>query len=278
MPHVEDRIITSDGLSLFRQSWLPEKAVRADVVVVHGFAEHSGRYAWMAEQLNRHGAAVHMIDLRGHGRSDGPRCFVRRWNDYLSDVDVLVDAVRRNESGRPLILMGHSMGGLIATCWCIARQPQLDGLVLSAPELRLRADLHPWLRRVAGVAGWLTPWLRVVRMGFGNISRDPEVVARVRADPLVFHGRFPARTAAEMARAMRLAEAGRESIRPPLLVLHGTADRVCDPAGSRDLCRHAQSPTKTLHLYEGLYHEVLSEPERGQVMTDILNWLEKNCL
>jgi alpha-beta hydrolase superfamily lysophospholipase len=275
MPHGETHFNSHDGLQLYEQHWLPGQAVRAVVVVVHGFTEHSGRYARVAEELNEQGYAVYAMDLRGHGRSEGRRCYAGRFEDYLRDLDLLVENVRLREPDRPLILFGHCLGGLIASRWCITRQPAIQGLALSAPALRLRADLYPWLRPFAIFVGQMFPRLRVVRMGFRNISRDPAVVEAVRADPLVFHDRFPVRTISEILRAMRLTAAAFDQIRLPVVVLHGTADRVCAPEGSRELCRRAGSRLRTLHLYEGLYHEVLNEPERAEVMADLLDWLER---
>ena len=276
--HDEGRLTARDGLGLYEQWWLPETDARAVVILVHGLAEHSGRYATTAEDLCRHGYAVYAADLRGHGRSDGRRCFVRSLDQCLDDLDVLVDDVRRRRPDKPLFLMGHSLGGLIAVRWCMTRDPDLRGLVLSAPALRLPDDLFPILRHVAGWVGRLFPRLGVVRMGGANISRDPAVVERFRADPLVFHGRFPAGTGAAVFRAIRQAAGRLDAIRLPLLVLHGTADRVCSAAGSRELCRAAASQDKLLHLYEGLYHELLSEPERDAVLADLTAWLDKRSV
>ena len=116
-----------------------------------------------------------------------------------------------------------------------------------------------------------------VRLDFGGISRDPQRVAQFQADPLVFHGRFPLRTVAEILRVTRFASEQRAAVRLPLLVLHGAADRLCDPAASRDLCTHAAAGDKTLCLYEGLYHDVLREPEAEQVLADLIAWLDRRC-
>jgi alpha-beta hydrolase superfamily lysophospholipase len=271
--HDEDRLIARDGLSLYEQWWLPETDPRAAVILVHGIMEHSGRHAATAEDLCRQCYAVYAADLRGHGRSGGPRCFVRTLDRYLDDLDVLADDVRRRQPGKPLFLFGHSLGGLIAVQWCVTRDPDLRGLVLSAPAIRLQADLFPILRHLAALGAMLFPHLGTVRLGGGNISRDPAVVARFRADPLVFHGRLPVGTAAAVLRGIRQAGRRLDAIRLPLMVLHGTADHVCSPSGSRDLCRLAASEDKVLHLYEGFYHEVLSEPERNAVVADMVAWL-----
>jgi alpha-beta hydrolase superfamily lysophospholipase len=169
------------------------------------------------------------------------------------------------------------MGGLIAVLWCITRQPSLRGLVLSGPALALKNELFPWIRRLAKVGSMLFPRLRLVRMGCRRISRDEAVVRQFREDPLVFHGRFPVRTGAEILRAGEAAWQRFKEVRVPLLILHGTADRVAAAAASQALYEQAESDDKQLRLYEGLYHEVLNEPEREQVLADLIAWMEERA-
>jgi len=133
------------------------------------------------------------------------------------------------------------------------------------------------LRRLAGIFGRLFPRLRVVRLGTGMLSRDPAVVEDFRNDPLVYHGRLPCRTGAEILRAARRLRHDAEPIHAPLLVLHGTADDLTDPAGSRELCDRAASPDKTLKLYPGLYHDLVHEPEKEEVMADVVAWMEERA-
>ena len=269
-----DYLVSRDGLRLCRRRWLPEGEAAAIFLLVHGFYEHSGRHAPLAEELWRRGFAVEAIDLRGHGGSAGDRCFVRRFDEYLDDLDVLVESVQSGTAETPRFLFGHSMGGLVAALWTITRQPVLRGLIMSGALLALPEEFYPVLRHVVGPVGRWLPKLRVGRPDFHNLSRDPAVVRQFLSDPLVFHGRFPARTGAEILRAIRMAHDQFALVRPPLLVLHGTADRLCGVAGSRALYARADSRDKTLRLYEGLYHEVLREPERATVLADLLGWLE----
>jgi alpha-beta hydrolase superfamily lysophospholipase len=277
MSHHEERFTTPDGLSLYGQRWLPELPAGTVVAVVHGFVEHSGRYARLAEHLNRQGYAVYAMDLRGHGRSEGPRCFVRRFDQYLEDLDLFLDRVAAAEPDKPLFLFGHSMGGLIVAQWAIsrpARQAAARGLVLSGPALRVGRRLFPLLRHLAWIASLLAPRMPVVRLGWRRISRDPAVVEDFRRDPLVFHGRFPVRTGAEILAAMRSVGRRMERLESPLLILHGTGDCICDVEGSLQLDRRAGSTDKTLRLYNGLYHDLFHEPERAEVLADLLAWLD----
>lgn len=274
---VENAFLAADGTMLFERRWLPAGTFRGEILIVHGFLEHGGRYARTAEALAGRGFAVTATDLRGHGRSGGPRCWVRSFDDYLVDLDVVFVRVRNRTGGKPLFLFGHSLGGLIAILWCQERQPVLSGLLLSGPALEVPRQLFPWMRRAAKVGSVLFPRLRLVRMGCRNISRDEAVVRQFRADPLVFHGRFPVRTGAEILRAGEVARRRLGEVRVPLLILHGTADRAAAVEGSRALYEQAESKDKQLRLYDGLYHEVLNEPEREQVLGDMAEWIEERA-
>jgi alpha-beta hydrolase superfamily lysophospholipase len=278
MTHHFDRFPARDGLELYWQCWLPDEPTRGVVVVVHGINEHGGRYARLAEDLTPRGYAVYALDLRGHGRSQGDRTMVRVFDDYLDDVEVMLERVALRQPGQPLFLFGHSMGGAIAAWLAITRAPKIRGLILSAPAVLIAGGVFPVLRRLAALASRLWPSLRLTRMGCRFISRDPAVVEAFRNDPLVFHGRFPIRTGAEILRIAKCIQAEAHRITLPLLVLHGTGDFVTDPRGSRLLVHRAASTSKTLRLYAGFYHEVLSEPERDQVVADLVAWLNRLAL
>jgi len=274
MRHDEGHFEGHDGLKLYRQCWTPEEEPAGAAIVVHGFTEHSGRYAELAEALVGHGYAVHAADLRGHGRSEGDRVWVGSFDEFPADLELFVESVRRDRPGSPLFLFGHSMGAAIVARFVQTRRPDVNAVALSAPPVRVGRHVFPILQRMGSVLGRWLPRLRVVRLGSGWISRDPDVVADFRADPLVFHDRFPARIGSEILRAgpRILAEAG--AIRSPLLILQGTADRIVDPAGSRQLLDAAASQQKTLKLYDGLYHDLLHEPERQQVTADLVEWFD----
>lgn len=277
MPHREERMPGHDGLDLFAQCWLPQGEPRAAVALLHGFTEHSGRYADVAGRLNRSRYAVYAMDLRGHGKSAGRPVAVDSFDQYVADIELFVESVRRRTSPRPLFLFGHSMGGTIVARLVVTRQPDVRGMVLSAPAVRVGSHLFPLLRRLAWLVSRVFPKLRLVGVGARFVSRDPKVVAQFRTDPLVFHGRFPVRTGAEILRAAQQVQDAAGRIRLPLLVLQGTGDRVVDPQGSRLLHDRAASADKTLRLYPGLYHDLLHEPEREQVQADLIAWLDDRC-
>jgi alpha-beta hydrolase superfamily lysophospholipase len=274
---IEETFAAGDGVPLLERRYIPAGEPRGEVIIVHGFIEHGGRYQPTAEALAARGFAVSVTDLRGHGRSGGARCWVRSFDDYLDDLDRCMNRPRNLAGDKPLFLFGHSLGGLIAVLWCVERQPQLRGLILSGPALELPDTLFPWIKRLAKVGSMLFPRVRLVRMGCRNISRDEAVVRQFRDDPLVFHGRFPVRTGAEIIRAGDIVRQRFREVRVPLLILHGTLDRVATVAASRALYEQAESIDKRLCIYDGLYHEVLNEPEREQVLGDMIEWIEERA-
>jgi alpha-beta hydrolase superfamily lysophospholipase len=275
MPYSQEFLTSDGGLKLFLQRWLPEGEVRTAVALVHGVNEHGGRYARLAGELNARQIAVLAVDLRGFGRSDGERGLVLKFDHFLDDVEQLLDRTAAEHPGKPLFLLGHSMGGEVAAWLAIARRPKIDGLILSAPALLVGGRVFPILRHLATFFSLVTPRLRFRRLGTRFMSRDPRVIADFKNDPLVYHDKFPVRTGAEILRVVKSIRRRMEAVEVPLLIMHGTRDVVTDPNGSRELHARASSTDKTLILYPGLYHEIFNEPEREQVVNDLIEWIEK---
>ncbi len=255
---------------------MPSGRPRAAVLLIHGLIEHSGRHADTALELVRHGFSVHAMDLRGHGRSAGPRCDVRSFEQYLLDLDVFFARASPQVGDRPLFVLGNSMGGLLVTLWAILRGPPISGLVLSGPLLALADGLFPRLRHWVAVTAAVAPGLRVARIPFDWLVREPQAVDRLRSDPLMFHGCFTVRVAAEILRAMKKVSEQATALSVPLLILHGGQDRICSPAGSRALYANAGCTDRVFHLYEGFYHEVFDEPRRDRVLADLTAWLDRH--
>lgn len=273
------RVRTADRLELACYRWpstAPSCAApRATVALVHGLAEHAGRYQAFAERLNAAGIEVVAIDLRGHGRSPGERAWAERFDRYLDDADALVASAARENT--PLFLMGHSMGGAIAALYAIeraaARHANLAGLILSSSALAPGRDVPQWMLAMSRFISRVWPRFPALKIDAALLSRDPAVVAANRADPLVHHGSVPARTGAEILDAMRRIAAGRAALRIPVLVYHGTADKLTEPDGSRDFGAHVGSPDRTLTLYEGNYHETMNDLERERVIGALIDWI-----
>ncbi len=278
MRRIEGGFETADGLRLFEQSWLPDGPPKAAIVIVHGYAEHSGRYAHVAELLVASGYAVHAFDLRGHGRSEGRRTFVRSLGQHVADVEGFVARVRQREPGVPVFLLGHSMGGTVVASFLVSGAHDVRGAVLSGAALKLKGGAARLLQHLLLLLGRLAPRLPLGRLKSEEISRDPSVVAAYDSDPLVYRGRMPAGTAAAVIRAVRRIAARMGQITVPLLLVHGASDALAEPEGSRELYERAASRDKTLKLYEGLYHEVLNEPEKEQVLADVAGWLDAHTV
>jgi alpha-beta hydrolase superfamily lysophospholipase len=288
----EESTVTSDGQALFARRWLPDSQPKAVVLIVHGYAEHSGRYDHVGAALVERGYAVEAFDLRGHGKSPGRRAFIRSFDEYLADLDALLADVERRHPGTPVFLLGHSMGGSIVALAVIrqshvaaasqdvvaeAFQPRLDGVtgvILSGPGIRARRSAPRIVVALFRLIGRFLPRLRLGKLAAGDVSRDPDVVACYDSDPLVYRGGMPAGTLVAMIDAGRETNDHLESFALPLLIVHGAEDALTDPEGSRLLVERASTIDKQLKIYPGLYHEVLNEPEREQVLDDILSWLD----
>jgi len=273
--HTTGTLEASDGLRLFEQSWQPANKPKAVIVIVHGYAEHSSRYFHVAEHLVKNGYAVNTCDLRRHGQSEGePRTFIRSFDEYLVDLKDLLALVKERYPGERIYLFGHSMGGTISTYFTITQQSDIDGLLLSGALLKIPDEYPSFLIQLIKTISILFPKLPLLKIDAADVSRDPEVVETYDTDPLVYRGGIPARTATEINSAMEVIQEQMEAIEGPLLIMHGTADRLPDPEGSKQLHARANSNDKTLKLYEGLYHEILNEPEKEQILADVVEWLD----
>jgi acylglycerol lipase len=261
------------GLRIFWRAWLPEgREPSAIVLIAHGAAEHSGRYEWVAGELVARGCAVYALDHRGHGRSAGRRALVDRIDNAVTDLHALSRLAHQRHPDAPRFLLGHSMGGAIALRYALRYQDELAGLVLSAPLAVLEAG--PVARTAARLLSRIAPRLPVYRIDGTTVSRDPEVVRAYDGDELNHRGPLPARTIGELSATVASLPSRLPELRLPVLVVYGTGDRLVDPAGSVLVGDRVGSEDRTVIPYDGLYHEVLNEPERERVLTDIATWVE----
>jgi acylglycerol lipase len=262
----------ADATRLYWQAWEPDGKARSAVVIVHGAAEHGGRYAYVAERLAAEGFAAYALDHRGHGRSAGPRASIDRLDRLVDDLGLLVARVGEEHApGRPFML-GHSLGGAVALTYAIRHRDDLAGLAVSGPAVATEA-VPVALKAVTSVLSTLAPRLPVFEIEDDAISRDPAVVRAYQQDPLNHNGKLPARTLAEIVRSMHTMPRRVGKLRTPLLLQHGSEDRLCPPEGSRMVHVLAGSTDKTLKIYDGLYHEIFNEPEREVVVDDLLAWV-----
>jgi alpha-beta hydrolase superfamily lysophospholipase len=268
----EESLAGAGGVRIWWQSWQPDGDPKAVVVIAHGAGEHSGRYEHVAARLTRERYVVYALDHRGHGRSDGARALLDRVDNAVADLDQLVVLAGGEHPGLPVFLIGHSMGGLISVSYAIAHQDRLAGLLLSGPLAALDAASPP-VRMIAAVLSALTPKLGVIQVDATLVSRDPEVVNAYQSDPLVHHGKLPARTVNELAKKVGAFPTTVGKITIPTLIMHGTADQLAPLAGAKMLAGTISSTDKKLITYDGLYHEILNEPEQKQVMDDMCAWI-----
>ncbi|HKY51428.1 MAG TPA: lysophospholipase [Candidatus Limnocylindria bacterium] len=264
-----------DGRTLRTLHWAGQGVPRAYALFVHGIAEHAGRHTSVASALAAAGIETHAYDLRGFGSSDGPRAYVGRWSEQHDDVEDQLGAVRATADGRPVILYGHSMGGLIALGYVLSDTPRPppDLLVLSAPAIA--ASVPRWKRALAVVLGHLAPRLAVPnQLPPGALSHDPQVEIDYRADPLNVHrttARFGMELFAEQAR-LRTRLANRPTIPIPTYVFHGADNAIVPLAASAPLERLAGV---TRRVYPGLRHEMHNEPDAATVVADTIAWIDR---
>jgi acylglycerol lipase len=270
---MDDTFQSAAGLELSFRSWRPASAPRGVLVVVPGFNSHSGYYGWVAEQLLASELAVYALDLRGRGKSSGERFFVESFDDYVADVRSFVSLVKAREPGRPVFMLGHSAGGVVACLYALEHQAELSGLIcesfafqVPAPDFALSI-----LKGLSHVA----PHAHVLKLKNSDFSRDPAAVAVMDADPLIAGESQPTKTVAAMVRADQKLGQAFGSIRLPLLILHGTADKATKPSGSQLFFDRAGASEKTLKLYEGAFHDPLNDVDKLVVMRDISSWLRE---
>ena len=260
-----------EKLPLFEQWWTPASGEpKAVLVIVHGLKDHSTRYAEFADRLAEHGYSVRAFDLRGHGSSQGRHVYVSSFDEYTGDLDTFVKRVRIE--GKPLFVFGHSMGGAIVTAWALKAKPALAGLILSGAALE--TDAGAFTRGTTSFLGTVFPMLAVLSLDLDKFSRDATVVAACKTDPLVDQQNVPARTVRELLGAISFIDDHMKDLDVPLLAMHGGSDVITPPQGSKDLVARAKTADKTLKIYDGLYHDLLHEPEKEQVMRDISDWMD----
>ncbi len=273
MIHEQDLFQGADGLRLFEQSWYPDKLVQAVVLLVHGLAEHSSRYEHVAKCLTANGVAIETFDLRGHGQSEGERVYVNSFDEYLQDLEIFFKQVKERCPALPLFIYGHSMGATISTLYVINRNPEIKGLVLSGVTIKFGQDVSPALIKIGAILGKYAPRMKTTRLDENSISRDPQIVKLYNEDPLNYRGKIPARTGWELLQAMRRIEQQMSAITQPILIMHGSGDKLSNPESSQELYDGVRSSDKTLKIYDGFYHEIHNDPEQKRVLEDITNWI-----
>jgi alpha-beta hydrolase superfamily lysophospholipase len=257
----------SDGLELAYYDWEADEPA-AHIILSHGYGEHAGRHAALAEALRAAGYSVHALDHRGHGRSEGERARVGVFREYVDDLRRFCERVYEAAPDARRVLLGHSVGGLIALQLVLEHPEKVDALALSAPYLHNAIEEPGWMVRLSGLLSRYWPGFPTRAVDPAHLSRDPAVAEAYRRDPLVFHGKAPVRVAREVLDAGLYVLARAADIHLPLLIMHGTADRIAALEGSRLFYETAGSSD------EGYYHELFNEVGKEQVVTDLVAWCD----
>jgi len=246
----------STGAPLFRRAWLPADGPRAALLLVHGLGEHSGRYDHVGAFLAARGVAVHSYDHLGHGRSGGRQGWIERFDHFLDDLALIHGAVVEAHPDQPLFLLGHSMGGLIVTAYLLERPLKPDYVILSGPAIVPLID--PNDRSIDPT----------------RLSKDPDVWAAYLEDPLVLRERVQDDLLYRLADGISLLPGRASQIDRPILLIHGTDDRLCSHEGAKLYVDATAAPDRTTLLYPGGRHEMFNETNRDEVLSDLWHWID----
>jgi alpha-beta hydrolase superfamily lysophospholipase len=263
------------GVRIVYDVWTPDVQPRAVVVLSHGLGEYARRYDHVAQRFGQDGLVTYALDHRGHGRSDGKRMLVRDISEYTGDFDTLVGIAKREHPALKCVVLGHSRGGGIVFAYGVERPDNYDLMVLSAPAVAAQELVNPLMAFAAKGLGVLLPGVPVQELDVDAISRDPAVVAAYKSDPLVYHGKVPFGIGRALLQVGETMPQRAPALHAPLLVVHGSDDRLIPLGGSRRLIGCVGSTDVELKVYPGLYHEVFNEPERDQVLDDVVSWITK---
>jgi alpha-beta hydrolase superfamily lysophospholipase len=265
-------LISADGTALHASWWAPAGPAKATVVKIHGLGEHSGRHDHVAQQLVDSGYAVEMIDLRGHGRSPGGRGHTP-FDPTMDDIAAALADAEERVPDVPRFLYGHSLGGLLALTYVLRRTPDLHGVVVTSAGLRSPVLEQRLKITAAKLLGQLLPSVSIPSgLDDSGLSRDPAVLEAYRDDPLV-HDKASLALGRDGALGAEQAMARAHEVDVPLLMIHGSADPVTYAAGTEEFAAKVSGDV-TVHIYDGLLHETHNEPEKHEVLADIVSWLD----
>ena len=260
---------------LFYQKWLPQEKPRAALLIAHGLAEHSGRYADVAAFFVERGYAVYALDHIGHGQSDGIYGHVDSFSEYLSGVSELRALIGIEHPDASVVLTGHSMGGLISGLYLARQEQDFVAAILSGAASSTDDAPSGLLAVLLKIFSAIAPKLGMQKLDANGVSRDPKVVADYLADPLVYNGKLSARLIKELLAAIDRLGGEAAKITLPILILHGADDGMVPARGSKTLFDKVGSKDKELTIYPELFHEIFNEPERLKVLGQCADWLDQ---
>lgn len=274
MNHFEDHWETNDAVPIYARGWTGDEPPRAVVGLIHGIGEHIGRYAHVGQFLAQAGYACMGFDLRGHGRSGGKRGHTPQYQALLDDIALFLARLQARYPRKSVFLYGHSLGGNLVINFVLRRKPALIGVVTSAPALRLAFEPPPAKVALARLMNRILPaFSQPSGLETAALSRDEKVVQAYINDPLV-HDRVSARMFVGFYQSGIWALQNAHALNLPLLIIHGSADRLTSVEASREFAQKAGEKC-ILKVWQGLYHELHNEPEQGEVLEFVLGWMEQ---
>ena len=259
---------------LYFRTWKAENP-RAAIILIHGLGEHCQRYDHVAKRLIADNYTVMSMDLPGHGKSEGPRGHINSFDRYEKATMSLLQRAEKELPQIPKFLIGHSMGGLIASHFLLENQDRFKGAILSGPAIQSPQEPPAWQVAIIRGINSLFPKAKMIALDAQGVSRDPAVVEAYMNDPLVSKEKLTARFLVSLTDTMDEVKRYAKQISLPLLIMHGSEDVMTSPKGSELLYETCGSQDKTCRLLDGLYHEIMNEPEQDQVISEIISWLHK---
>lgn len=274
MAKTEFQVLSDDGLTLWYQEWTPEAKPIGTIALVHGMGEHSGRYQHLAETLNQEGFVFLTFDLRGHGRSEGKRGHTPSYDALMKDIGLLIKHSRERFPMQPLFLYGHSLGGNLVLNYALRFSAPLKGVIATGPWLKLAFEPTAYKLRMAGLMNRLWPsFSQANDLDAQALTHDETIAHAYETDPLV-HTLISARLFNSVHTAGLWALEHADRFPFPLLLMHGSADRVTSCAASQTFAERVPQQQCTFQAWEGLYHELHNEPEWPEVARSITDWLK----
>ena len=276
--HAENSFVNENGIEIYYQMWRPQTEHKANVLIAHGIGEHSDRYAHVASFLVERGVAVFALDHQGHGKSGGKRGHVANFEDFVRDVETLRRTTEPEQHGRPLFLLGHSMGGLIGFLYVLDHPDALQGAVFSSPGLALSLKIPAWKIILGKIFALIAPSVTMPNgIDPALLSHDQEIVRAYVEDERV-HDRASAALFFGMLAAMDRCSSEASRVSLPTLLLLGSEDQLIDVRGVQEIFKSIPHKDKKTVVFEGFYHEIFNEVERQKVLDEFWNWLEPRII
>jgi acylglycerol lipase len=274
MQHEEFTLEMSDGFPMYGQAWHPESEAKGAICLVHGLGEHTGRYAHVAARLTDSGYAMLGCDLRGHGKTGGPRGHYPNYEQVMKDVRSMLEFLKVKYPTQPTFLYGHSLGASIVLNYGIRMHPELNGVVATSPGLKTGVPVAPALLTAGKVLYAIAPTFGLNNgLDLSNLSKDPAVIDKYTSDPLV-HPKISARFAMDFMNSGLYALEHAAEFTLPLLIQIGEADHIVSVPAATEFA--GKAPNCTFKTWPTLCHETHNEPEQNQVLDNMIHWLDQH--